>query len=137
MIPGIISFAASYSNVYFFVGATRSSCTAQWAWVDATPTSNLNCGGSGCGLWGVGAPDCYLSQELFAGSKGAAGEPMALNDFMEVSSGYITAFPCEWPNPVQAGWFYAAGSSTKVLLRVALASLAAITIMIHQSTLVP
>jgi hypothetical protein len=38
-----------------WLGGFRSGTT--WQWVDGSPASNINCGGTGCGIWPIGQPD--------------------------------------------------------------------------------
>jgi hypothetical protein len=46
---------AATANQWVWLGASRNlsspSMFQGWAWVDGTNSSNLNCGGPGCGPW--------------------------------------------------------------------------------------
>ena len=93
---------------FYWVGASRADCTAAWAWVDDTPTENLNCGSAGCGMWESSQPDCAGGAQLYG-----SAYPTGIND-LSTAAGLVSSFACEIPNPVLAGWYSGVGSATKV-----------------------
>ncbi len=104
---------SKHSTLRFWVGAMTTACSGNWTWIDATPATNLNCGGVGCGLWATDRPNCLDKKELHVEYFNILG---ALNDFAWTVS--LTDTICEMPDPVQAGWFYNVRSSVKVSLGV-------------------
>lgn len=57
---GIIRYTSSIRRTNLYVGCSQASDATDiisgWSWVDGTASSNLNCGASGCGIWGEGEP---------------------------------------------------------------------------------
>ena len=57
---------AATANQWVWLGASRNlsspSMFQGWAWVDGTNSSNLNCGGPGCGPWTGNEPKYVPTQ---------------------------------------------------------------------------
>ena len=68
----ILSLALRVARIEtVWVGATVAPLAPEvaettWQWVDSTNTSNLNCGVTGCGVWGPGNPLKYVPRPCFA-----------------------------------------------------------------------
>lgn len=57
-LPAAISTLISGAHVYIGCSGSASNELSSWAWVDGTPTTRLNCGATGCGLWTTSQPRC-------------------------------------------------------------------------------
>ena len=58
----LLAFATSlYPTTPFFIGCSQAGeapdALSGWSWVDITPSTNLNCGQNGCGVWDAASPE--------------------------------------------------------------------------------